>query len=204
MIRSSQSALIVLVVALTILITPACAARGDPSGSADAARAAVTDAAFGVAGVVAHTESAERHVQKAVPHTDRTGKIHLSAATDEHQAVMVKAEQARGALDTAATRVTALESQIVAARVDYTALESRWYVTWGRRIERALWVIGVSWLVLGIASVIFGLGNPLSWTWRIGKEITRLVPLMNPFSWVRDWILRRRVATVVGSAGKEG
>jgi hypothetical protein len=35
----------------------------------------------------------------------------------------------------------------------------------------------------------------------MGKEITRLVPLMNPFSWVRDWILSRRASADAGKAG---
>jgi hypothetical protein len=187
----------VFVMITTILATPGCAGQAKP---ADAARANVSDAVSGVAGVVAHTESAQRHVEQAIPHTDDTGKVHLAAATDEHKEVIADAAETKQALHATTTQITALEGQVVAAQADYTRLESRWYVRWGRRIERALWIIGVSWLVLGAASVLFGLGNPLSLTWRIGKEITRLVPLMNPFSWVRDWILSRRTV----AAGKAG
>lgn len=152
----------------------------------------VNTAAEGVAGIVAHTESAERHVQNATPHADATGKVHLSAASDEHHQVLYKADQTKSALAAAQEQVTDLRSAVAEQRAAYSQLEDRWYVRWGRRIERALWVLGVSWLALGIASIVFGMGNPLSWTWRIGKEITRLIPAMNPFSWVRDWMLSRR------------
>lgn len=198
MTASARHILEVFIVVSTILTAPGCAGHAKPAA---AARATVSDAVTGVAGVVAHTESAQRHVQQAVPHTDDTGKVHLAAATDEHKEVIADAAETKQALDATVTQITALEGQVVAVHADYTKLESRWYVRWGRRIERALWIIGVSWLVLGAASVVFGLGNPLSLTWRIGKEITRLVPLMNPFSWVRDWILTRRTAA---DAGKDG
>jgi len=188
----------VFIVISTILTSPGCASHAKP---ADAARATVSDAVTGVAGVVAHTESAQRHVEQAVPHTDDTGKVHLAAATDEHKEVIADAAETRQALESTVTQISALEGQVVAIRSDYTKLESRWYVRWGRWIERALWIIGISWLVLGAASVFLGLGNPLSLTWRIGKEITRLVPLMNPFSWVRDWILARRTGSDAGKAG---
>ena len=173
----------------TLMAVSGCAGQARP---AEADHATVTSAVTGVAGITAHTQSAQRHVQQAIPHTDRTGKVHLAAATDEHQEVIADAAETRHALDATATQITALEGQIVAIQGDYTNLESRWYVRWGRRVERALWVIGLSWLAAGALSVLFGLGNPLSLTWRIGKEITRLVPVMNPFSWVRDWILKSK------------
>jgi len=201
MTASARHILEVFIVLSTILTTlggAGCAGQAKP---ADAARASVGDAASGVAGVVAHTESAQRHVEQAVPHTDDTGKVHLAAATDEHKEVIADAAETKQALDATVTQITAMEGQVVAVKADYTKLESRWYVRWGRWIERVLWIIGISWLVLGAASVLFGLGNPLSLTWRIGKEITRLVPLMNPFSWVRDWILARRTSSDAGKAG---
>ena len=198
MTNQARQTLQALILAATILVAPGCVGHAKP---ADAARATVSDAVTGVAGVAAHTESAQRHVEQAIPYTDGTGKVHLAAATDEHKAVMTNAAETKHALDATAKEITALEGQVVTVQANYTKLESRWYVRWGRWIERALWIIGISWLVLGAASVAFGLGNPLSLTWRIGKEITRLVPLMNPFSWVRDWILSRRAIADTGKAG---
>ena len=182
----------------TILATPGCAGHAKP---AEAARATVSDAVTGVAGVVAHTESAQRHVEQAIPHTDDTGKVHLAAATDEHKEVVADAAETKQALDATAKEITALEGQVVAVRANYTKLESRWYVRWGRWIERVLWIIGISWLICGVASIVLGLGNPLSLTWRMGKEITPLVSLMNVFSWVRDWLLSGRAASATGKAG---
>ena len=198
MTRQARQTLQAMIMATTILVAPGCAGHAKP---ADAARATVSDAVSGVAGVVAHTESAHRHIEQAVPHTNDTGKVYLAAATDEHKAVMTNAAETKQALDATAGQITALEGQVVAVQADYAKLESRWYVRWGRWIERVLWIIGVSWLICGVASIVLGLGNPLSLTWRMGKEITRLVPLMNVFSWVRDWILSRRVVSNAGKAG---
>jgi hypothetical protein len=196
--NQARQTLQALILAATVLVAPGCAGHAKP---ADAARATVSDAVSGVAGVVAHTESAQRHVEQAIPHTDDTGKVHLAAATDEHKEVVADAAETKQALDATAKEITALEGQVVAVKADYTKLESRWYVRWGRWIERALWIIGISWLICGVASIVLGLGNPLSLTWRMGKEITRLVPLMNVFSWVRDWLLSRRTSADTGKAG---
>jgi hypothetical protein len=196
--RHIKEVFIVISTILTVVPGVGCTGQFKP---ADAARATVSDAVSGVAGVVAHTESAQRHVEQAIPHADDTGKVHLAAATDEHKEVVADAAETKQALDATAKEITALEGQVMAVQADYTKLESRWYVRWGRWIERALWIIGISWLVLGAASVVLGMGNPLSLTWRMGKEITRLVPLMNPFSWVRDWILSRRASADAGKAG---
>lgn len=208
MTTQTRAVLIVIITTMLLLsfaVSAGCTGQLRP---ADAARGKVSDAASGVAGVVAHTESAQRHVEQAIPHTDDTGKVHLAAATDEHQEILSDAAETKQALDATVTQITSLEGQLVTARQDYAQLESRWFVRWGRWIEHVLWMIGIAWLLLGVASVVLGLGNPLSLTWRIGKEITRLVPLMNPFSWVRDWILARRtmavVAATVAPSGRDG
>jgi len=145
-------------------------------------------ASDGVAGIVAHTNSAERHVQNAMPHSNATGKVQLAAASDEHKEVLLSAEQVKAALNDAQKQIGDLDERLSRSKIDYQWLEARWYVRWGQWVERALWMIGLSWLVLGAVSIILGIGNPLGWGYRLGKEITRLVPAMNPFSWIRDWI----------------
>lgn len=152
----------------------------------------ISDAGSGVAGVVAHTESAQRHVQNATPHSDSEGKVLLQAASEEHKEVLADAAETKAALVEASRAVTSLEGRLDNEQQRYAHLVGQWYVTWGRRIERALWAIGIGWLVCGVASIVLGMGNPLSLTWRVGKEITRLLPAMNLFSWVRDWILQRQ------------
>jgi hypothetical protein len=187
-----NSSVSVFIAISMVLVAPGGAGCSGNARIEDAARVRVSDAVTGVAGIVAHTDSAQRHVERARPHTDSTGRIYLAAATDEHQAVISSAGQTKHSLDLTARAITALEGQVAATREDYTKLQSRWFVRWGQGIERGLWIIGLSWLAAGVVSVLFGLGNPLSLTWRIGKEITRLVPAMNPFSWVRDWLLARQ------------
>jgi hypothetical protein len=83
-------------------------------------------------------------------------------------------------------------------------LDDKWYVKWGQRIERALWFIGISWLLLGVLSIVLGVGNPLGWGTIIGKNIIRLLPLANPFSWVRDYIKSRRESPVAVHAREDG
>jgi hypothetical protein len=151
-----------------------------------------------VASIVAHTQSAENHVQSAVSYTDSAGKIYLVAASQEHGLVLNSADQAKSSLQSAQRTVQTLNDAIGEQRTRYTLLERRWYVRWGRWFERALWVIGFSWLITGIAAVILGMGNPVGWGVKLGQELVRLVPAMNLFAWVRDWINRRRNATTAG------
>lgn len=179
---------------LALLVTLYLAGCTTQRNPAESARAGVSDAASGVAGVVAHTQSAQRQVDQAIPYTDDTGKMHLAAATDEHAEVLADAAETLQALDATSKEISVMECQMKTEKNRYSLLESEWYVRWGRWLERALWILGLSWLGLGVASIVFGIGNPLSTTFRIGKEITRMVPLMNPFSWVRNWILARRKA----------
>lgn len=152
----------------------------------------VVSASDGLAGVVAHTESAERHVQNAIPHADATGKVQLSAASDEHKAAMDSAGETKAALLAVQQQADSLRQQVADGQASYQKLDGKWYVTWGRRIEKALWTIGIAWLVLGVGSVVLGLGNPLGWGVKAGKEIVRAIPGMNPFAWVRDWLIGRR------------
>ena len=176
--------LVILIFGLQLL---GCAAipstpKPDPVGAAG----------DGMAGVVAHTHSAQRHVENAIPHADTTGKTYLTAASDEHQEVFVSAAAVKSALIEAQVQARQQTEVLANQRHAHELLQAKWYVVWGRRIERLLWVVGIAWLILGIASVVLGIGNPLSWTQWLGKEIVRFVPLMNPFSWLRDWINTRR------------
>ena len=79
MTNQARQTLQTLILAATILVAPGCSGQAKP---ADAARATVSDAVSGVAGVVAHTESAQRHVEQAIPHTDGTGKVFSHHADD--------------------------------------------------------------------------------------------------------------------------
>jgi hypothetical protein len=136
-------------------------------------------------GVAAHVESAEAHVQAAKPHTREPGTTRLTAASEEHGLALRDAQAAKLALDKAQDERDTL--------TDANALlEARWYVRWGRWIERMLWIVGITWLVAGVLSVVLGLGNPLSWMGWIGKQLRLLLPAMNVFSWVRGWIESRK------------
>lgn len=154
----------------------------------------VTRAAEGVAGIIAHTESAQRHVESAKPHSSSTGKVLLQAATEEHSEVLVSASQVREALDQAQTRFEQVASELAGWKSDYQVLLSKWYVVWGKRIERTIWWLAVGWLGAGIVSVLLGVGSPLGMGVWLGKEILHLAPAMNVFAWIRAWIEQRKQA----------
>ena len=160
----------------------------------------VTRAAEGVAGIIAHTESAQRHVESAKPLTSNTGKVLLQAATEEHTEVLMSASQVRAALEQAQTRFEQVASDLAESKTAYQVLESKWYVVWGKRIERVIWFLAVGWLGAGILSVLLGVGSPLGMGVWLGKEIIHLAPAMNIFAWIRSWIEKRREAKAAARA----
>lgn len=85
----------------------------------------------------------------------------------------------------------------------FEKLNAKWFVRWGKWIENAVKILIGSWIALGVLSVIFGMGNPLSWPYAIGREIIRFLPLANPFSWTRD-LINRRKATVAAPGNAAG
>lgn len=163
----------------------------------------VIQASEGVAGIIAHTESAQRHVESAKPHSSSTGKVLLQAATEEHSEVLLSASQVRAALDQAQNRFEIVASQLAEARTTYQVLVSKWYVVWGKRIERGIWYLAVGWLAAGILSVLLGVGSPLKMGVWLGKEIIHLAPAMNVFAWIRNWIEQRRAAKATVAARKK-
>ena len=80
-------------------------------------------------------------------------------------------------------------------------LRNQWYVTWGIWIEKALWTIGLIWLACGVLSVLAGFGPMASmgWVMAISKEIVRFVPIMNPFAWIRDYLMARKALAATDS-----
>ncbi len=88
----------------------------------------VAQASVGVAGIVAHTESAERHVQKAIPHANSTGKVYLTAASDEHTEVLANAAHTYDALKGAQQQVAALAAGDIAlaAKILWLTLKMGW------------------------------------------------------------------------------
>jgi hypothetical protein len=146
----------------------------------------------GMAAVAAHGNSARRHIHSALPYASDVGQAHLSAALDEQWMALESLKQIDRALTNVQRGMVRMQTAAADADARVQRLENRWYVRWGRRIERAFWIITIGWLVMGVASILLGLGNPLGWGMRLSREIVRLIPLMNPFTWVRDALLRRK------------
>lgn len=145
---------------------------------------AMTNAESGVAAIVAHTDSAEHHVQAAIPESSPTGQVHLQSASDEHSFVLTEADDVSRELKQA-------RADYAATYDDLTTLKAKWYVRWGIRIQRWFWIGLLTWGGLGIASVVLGAVSPLGLGFRISKEIVRFLPFMSPFAWIRDRYRRR-------------
>lgn len=118
--------------------------------------------------------SAQSHVKAVIPESSPAGRVHLITADGELTAQHVDLGDARTALNK-----ERIERAILQMR--YDKLETRWYVTWGRRIQ---WVLGIAvgiWLIGGITAAIVGV-TPF------GMFLTRLLPASNVFVWLRNRI----------------
>ena len=168
---------------LAVLI--GCAAP-KPAESERNAHAAVGEAVAGVAGIEAHTESATRAVEAAKPHTDEPGKPYLETAQAEHKAILDDTAKVKSDLADAQAKVTKLGEDAANLQKSLDALNARWFVRWGLWIEHILTMIVIGWALLGLVSIILGIGNPIGWPMAISKEIVRLLPFANFFAWLRD------------------
>jgi len=129
----------------------------------------VQEARVGVASVVAHIESAEANVQRAVPHVKPAGKPYLEMASDEHAAGLVSAQDTGTALNKA-------EAEATRTTTELKKLKATWYVRWGVKITRWFWGITIGWFIFCVVAIAAQLGNPLTITVRIIKFVVGLIP----------------------------
>ena len=183
------------------------AAAGDGGTGASSAVIAGASAASGVEAIEVHTQIAQELVQQAMPDTNPVGQARLSAAGIEHHAVLVSAdktavslEQMKDGLARSGQELSAARTELVCQQEAQRRLQTQWYVVWGIRIEKALWTLAIGWLVAGVGSIVLGLGNPLSFTARVGREIVSLLPAMNVFGWIGDSLSGTRSGVL--TAGK--
>lgn len=159
------------------------------------------EAADDVGAIESHTDAAENAVKAARQAASQPALVKpiLDLASDQHAEVIKHAAGAKTEIhqamvektqaDAAAIKATGERDKVIGEWGDkYAGLEAKWYVRWGRFIERMLWIIGIAWMALGVLSVVCGLGNPLGWAFTLSRELVRLIPAMNLFAWVRDAI----------------
>ncbi len=74
-------------------------------------------------------------------------------------------------------------------RAENTRLKDDWFSFRQRRAAHKIiaWAIGI-WLGIGIASIFLGVFGFMGWS----RLLTQGLLVMNPFVWIRDWIIRRR------------
>jgi hypothetical protein len=129
-------------------------------------------AAEGVTAIEVHTQTAQRHVQEALPHSDVTGQVHLGEASVEHKAVLTSATQVQQALTNARAELEQANGHLQDQQHAYAALQNQWYVTWGLRAEKAFWTLATVWLLGSAASLLLGTGTPLAWIAKLRGVIT--------------------------------
>jgi hypothetical protein len=140
-----------LIPVLAVLIASGCGTPSRPQTPAP-----LTDAGNGLAGIKAHTESADRAVTAAKPHADTTGKALLAVASAEHGAITVKADQAQQAVEAARTEAAQASTALADAKAETVRITSKTFVKVALWLEWliviALWVAGIG-IVLRIAAL---------------------------------------------------
>jgi hypothetical protein len=135
----------------------------------------------------AHVQSADRHVRSAQEHSNFNGKVLLKVASDELASALVDHVDASAGLVEARKLIDRQAVEIATGRQAYAKLEGKWYVEWGRWIERVLMWLVIAWVGAGVVAVAMGI-PVLPLAQRISVELVRLAPAMNPFSWIRNYI----------------
>ena len=129
----------------------------------------VQEARQGVAAIVAHTESAEANVQRAMPLVKPAGKPYLEMASSEHGETLIAATDTGVALNKAETDAARIAREL-------KDLRAKWYVRWGIKINRWFWSITIGWFIFCAVAIAAQLGNPLTITVRIIKFVVGLIP----------------------------
>lgn len=122
-------------------------------------------------------DTISKNAQRLKPHADATGQAFAQAIAEDAAAAKVPAQ-------TITDGYHARTAELGKLKNDPWVKAAIW-------IKRLFYTLIISWFVLGIASVFFGVSNPLGWTWKIGVFIRRLMPLSNPFGKLND-VLRNR------------
>lgn len=152
-----------------LLLTAIIGCKAKPylagKGATDLARAQSTFAA------------AAANVDAAKPHADATGQELLTVAQDQHA---LGQEQLAGA----AKEMNRMQKSIL----DVTNRLNYWLDSfWSYRQIKYFWIIvggaTLVWLILGFLSIYLPVGG-------VGSSIIRALPLMNPFAWVRDQLVK--------------
>lgn len=113
-------------------------------------------------------------------------------STVKPQAESIKSQSGKITADVteADKHVATLENTILQLRIEYTQLESKWYVRVGKWIERALWMLAIAYIGAGLLAIFLPMKWPV-WGLTISKNIVRAVPFMNWASWIRDVFARK-------------
>ncbi len=144
----------------------------------------------GLVGVESAVDFASEAVAAALPFTLGEAKGYLMSAQAAHAVAKKKLDQANKDLNSAQAEQAVLTKRVEEETNKYLKLAAKWYVVGGVWAERIFWAVVAAYVAAGIASIVFALMGG-GWP-AIGKSIVRALPFMNPFTWIRDLLLRRR------------
>jgi len=189
-----------LVAGILLFITTfiGCVIQPNPNSVADHTAAVGTS----LVQTDGHLQSADHNASLIPSHADATGKIYVNATRYDIAQGVKSNDQAKTDLQKVTKERDQLKQQVIDANGNYTTLSKKWYVVWGQRIQAAIVAIVVAWAGLGVASIVLGMGNPLSWAFTFSNEIAHFLPLANVFAWIRNWINSIRQKNAINNAAK--
>lgn len=125
-------------------------------------------------------ESAQDSVKKAIPETSNTGKPLLTRADDDLEKQKADLKEAKEELAKVRTESAQKDAQVIIVNQKLTD-EQDHYIGYKGRQSLRFWITTaiVVYVAGGIASVFLGFGG-------VGSFLVRLLPLMNPFAFIRD------------------
>jgi hypothetical protein len=173
----------------------------------------VNNAQSSNAGVQAHNESAEGLNQQMNTMLPPEGKPISVAQSSEHAAVKREATKTDAALAQAKADYAALhdkydedlavandgKAEVTAAFAEYKGLWRHRAADW---IWNALIWVATAWIAVGLFAVIGGICNPATFAFQASRWLIHALPLMNPFSWMKDFannVASAKVATAVAA-----
>jgi hypothetical protein len=149
---------------------------------------ALVGANDGVAGAKAHITAAEKNVEHAKPHADRTGKVLLDAASENHIDAQAELGQTQKQLNKLGENMQSLQTLLDHRDATIEAYDHAWLGGRGRWwLALAKWGMVLAG-VLGVGLVIVGLKiRTATWAAYAGRALLSFVPVAGPLvNWAAD------------------
>jgi hypothetical protein len=132
-------------------------------------------------------ELAVSQIELATPKISGEPKTHIEVAGAAMKQQAKDLKEAREGVKATQANEAEVREQYEKTEAQLTHLKGQWYVKVGIWIERSVWVIAISWIVLNAIAFAGGIGSPGGWFAWIAKQIRLFLPAMNVSSWLLAW-----------------